>query len=62
MTRIKLDDDTSIVIKKVGNKFKVTLDADVPLSSVLSGDFSAIVTRKDLIHVRDSVTKLLEED
>jgi len=61
VTRIKLDDDTDIIIKKVGNRFKVTLDAEFSFKA-LGGDMSAIVTRRDLVHARDVITKLLEED
>jgi hypothetical protein len=61
MTKIKLDDDTSIIIKKVGKQFKVTLEADFSFKAI-TGDLSAIVARKDLIRARDVITKLLEED
>jgi len=61
VTRIKLDEDTSIIIKKVGARYKVTLDAELSLKA-LGGDMSAIVTRRDLVHARDVITKLLEED
>lgn len=59
-TRIRLNDEVIILIERTNGKYKLTLDADLSLK-MLTGDISAVVTRKDLIHARDSIAKILED-